>query len=396
MKSEIEFSLNKISSTIVSHKFDASNIGLLLGASGVCLFLFEDYRLTKSKASLKKATQILEEVTFNLPNSNQWSYASGMTGVAWMMQYLINEKFLDEDGDDLLHHLDDYIFNECLDNLKSGSYDYMHCGLGGILYFLERFRSSSSKKQIETYILLLIKALTDSCIVEDKFSFWWDKLPALHDTTDSRINFGMAHGLPSIISILSLVKSSGIKLDINDRAASTVDYMLSVQDKSRLNNFPTILLDNVAPDYIKGRLAWCYGDLGISCGLLNYAIAYNDSKTYGVALDLALKTTARKVQIDTGLRDACLCHGTSGIGLMYWNLYKMTKSKEMKSASDFWFKKTMLHQDSPKFLGGYRFLDGDKWKESTNLLDGIAGIGLSYISRLSKEIPRWDRCLLLS
>ena len=47
-------------------------------------------------------------------------------------------------------------------------------------------------------------------------------------------------------------------------------------------------------------------------------------------------------------------------------------------------------------LAGYKMWNIDNYKNESNLLEGIAGIGLALLSSISDEDPSWDECLLLS
>ena len=54
-----------------------------------------------------------------------------------------------------------------------------------------------------------------------------------------------------------------------------------------------------------------------------------------------------------------------------------------------------VHKDGD---AGYKQWRGDskEWKKEKNLLEGIAGIGLTIISFLATFDTKWDECLLIS
>ncbi len=97
--------------------------------------------------------------------------------------------------------------------------------------------------------------------------------------------------------------------------------------------------------------------------------------------------------------DGGICHGASGVALIYNKLYHETGMKIFKSAAIHWLDVCLnmtFHKDG---LAGYKAWYTEEyggWRKNADLLEGVAGIGLMMLSFVSMKAPAWDECLLLS
>lgn len=209
-------------------------------------------------------------------------------------------------------------------------------------------------------------------------------------------NLGLSHGMASTITILSKFLKSGIQPDVVEPLLiGSVRFILS----SKLNHtysstFPSWIAEGDSVS--RSRLAWCYGDLGISSALWQAGEALQDETIKQQAIEICLKTTKRKTLQEAGVLDAGFCHGTAGIAHIYRRMYLQTGGGDFKQAADFWVDRTLEMANSQGGYAGYLSWYGGIGKAKLNLLDGVAGIGLVLISHLSETEPGWDNCLLLS
>jgi len=99
---------------------------------------------------------------------------------------------------------------------------------------------------------------------------------------------------------------------------------------------------------------------------------------------------------EAGLKDSGLCHGTCGVASIYDYMYKQTNEPLFKESADFWLDQ-LLKMDIHDGNAGYMQWMGTekKWQEETNLLEGIAGIGLAMISFLATFDTKWEECLMI-
>lgn len=93
-------------------KNDLSKIGLMNGKMGQVVFLYETYHITKIEGYKCKADRMIDEILSVLPfQSNRLNFGSGLAGVVWGFEYLMQKKYYVGDVDDLLADCDDNIYN---------------------------------------------------------------------------------------------------------------------------------------------------------------------------------------------------------------------------------------------------------------------------------------------
>ena len=148
----------------------------------------------------------------------------------------------------------------------------------------------------------------------------------------------------------------------------------------------------------RSRLGWCYGDLGIAMALWQAGVALHNESWKNKALEILLFAAEKRRNLEKNfVKDAGLCHGTAGIGHIFYRVWWNTKMSEFKKAADYWFEQTLKMAIFADGLAGYKAWNGrDGWKNKENLLEGIAGIGLALLTYYYEIEPTWDECMLLS
>lgn len=378
---------------------EKSDAGLFSGKAGFCLLFYELYKVQKNDDASRVATALLDDVLCELPKVSSFSFASGLCGMAWMIQYLIDEGYYKADSDFMFGDLDKLVFDASQSQLAAGQYDYLYQGLSGIMYLVSRYRTSKRKGLLRKYIVMLIHELERKGLQDEGGIFWYDYSFYERKEQGLRINFGLAHGVPSIIAMLAIVLKEGIvEREIEVLLTRSCKYILYHKGlySTGYSSFPDYLVEK-GPEMVNdSRLAWCYGDLGIATALLNASEALNDKDLYSNAMDIALASMKRTHVEQTFVKDSCLCHGSAGLMHIYNILYKKTKNPAFFDQSVYWFKYTLSEGDQSGFLGGYKFLSPNGWVSKCDLLEGLAGVGMAMLTLLTVGEARWDRCLLLS
>jgi lantibiotic modifying enzyme len=214
-------------------------------------------------------------------------------------------------------------------------------------------------------------------------------------------NISLSHGMSSIAVILS--KLHNIK-DIDQKMVKTllegcVNYILTQEiDKDKYGSFFSSLAIESSIQLTGSRLAWCYGDLGISMALWQSGVALQNETWKNKALEILLFAAEKRKDLQKNhVADACLCHGTAGIGHIFYRMWWNTRMPEFKNAADYWFEQTLKMAAFSDGLAGYKAWHGDEgWINDYGLLTGITGIGLALLTYYHEIEPTWDECLLLS
>jgi lantibiotic modifying enzyme len=179
----------------------------------------------------------------------------------------------------------------------------------------------------------------------------------------------------------------------------TVEYLLrqTLDTTKYMCHFPSWASKEEPSHY--SRLGWCYGDLGTGIVLWLTAQRTGNKKWREKAIEILLHSTQRREPPNTGVVDAGLCHGSSGIAHIYNRMYHYTGRDEFRKAALYWFDQVLETAVFDDGYAGYKALHGKQrggWVKEAGLLEGIAGIGLALISAVSTVEPKWDECLLLS
>jgi lantibiotic modifying enzyme len=369
--------------------------GLLDGKAGIVLLFAYLAKLFPGKKYLESTLNYLEELSESLAKEElTYNMSAGVAGIAFAFQHLRNIDMLDKKDDLNLSELDEFINLGIDSDFTNGNWDPLHGMTGLGIYFLERNKETGEKKFLEKIVDYLAKMRTDL----NEFKVWIT--PGYGKYSKDNYNFGMAHGMPGILSFLAQVYERGIKQkEISEMISLCMPFLLQNEYDNDLDAcFPTSIdLDKNNKEEKPGsRLAWCYGDLCIANALIHCgrALNYTDWKTKGI--EVALKTTHRNFE-SAGCMDAPFCHGTAGLVHQYNRFYRLTGNEVFKCAVENWINITLeRYYKAGEGVGGYFFrcLDEEKnrfeYTPRHGLLEGSAGIALVYLSWLYEIEPDWD------
>lgn len=389
----IEKVLKSIRNQIKEYHQEQEHIGVLSGLSGISIFLFHYSEFLQDNEVANEATELIELSVEKLNNVYRLpTFCSGICGFAWTLDYLFKNDFLDIDVEEYLLQLDTYMYKTMLSDFKEGKYDYMHNALGYAFYFLKRFHNTeieALKKQYEQTLSEVILSLEEISVSIQKNNIVWTSEVIGQDKPV--VNFGLAHGLPSILSFFNKLYTIDKFKDVTKvNILKLSDFILNnkLEQSNKLGAiFPSYLYGTDYKNTVESRLAWCYGDLGIANVIWNSGKILNNELLKSEAIEIFKHSSQRRTFETTEVKDMYFCHGCFGIAHMYRNIYKETGIAEFKDSRDYWIKeglnmyeKTVKENQNPKL----------------SIIEGQAGVGLVLLSLLNDDIKSWDECLLLS
>ncbi|MCL2290899.1 MAG: lanthionine synthetase C family protein [Bacteroidetes bacterium] len=372
---------------------------LLSGLGGQLLICSELFKHKKvSQNWLLHLHNILEEKLAEevLP----FTHASGLAGIGWLYEYLSQKKMIDYDTNILLEAFDDCLAEALKNFMLKGEYDFLHGGVGIVLYFSKRVKK---KKELVAVLNQFLEDLEKLSIKQEDGAIKWSSLLTTH-ITGPGYNIALSHGMSSIISILSkLYEIEGIDKEKTEMLLrGAVQYILAQEiDKDKYGSYFTSFALESMPFITKSRLAWCYGDLGIASTLYQAGTVLRESAWVEKALEIFLfAATQRRNLEENNVIDVALCHGTAGVGHIFYRMWWNTKLPEFKDAADYWFEQTLKKATFEDGLAGFKILSiqdkNEVWINNYGLLEGIIGIGLALFTYYYETDPTWDECLLLS
>ena len=323
------------------------------------------------------------------------SLYAGFTGVAWVVEHLAIDA---AEGCDGLEVLDDAILAHLAASPWRWDYDLILGLVGYGLYGLERAPRDAGPRIIEQVLDHLAAAA-----IPMGAGVTWLTPPGLLPEWQRRMhprgyyNLGLAHGVPGVIAFLGAACSQG-----HGRARQLLRPAVAwlLEQRSQAGGcFPSFLPAGSPGSPQPSRVAWCYGDLGVSIGLMQAARHAGERGWEREAVEIA-KVAAARPLAEAGAQDAGLCHGAAGNAHLFNRLYQATGEGVFLDAALSWFDFAMdLHRPGAG-IGGYRAWQpgpqgGDPWRANAGLLEGAAGIGLALLAGLHAWLPQWDRMLMV-
>jgi lantibiotic biosynthesis protein len=230
---------------------------------------------------------------------------------------------------------------------------------------------------------------------------WWTELDTQkYSKAQRHIRLNLAHGVPSVIAVLAAASKLGVAPEptrsVLDQA---VGWLLAQRNPEHVTSrFGTAIMPE--PDGIDrstARLAWCWGDLGISLALYGAALNLGGCWWGDDALALA-RHAARRPMADAGVLEAGLCHGATGAGHLFNRLYQNTREEIFLAASRRWFSRAFEYEAGPEEVPIRTHKSEEMyrpWPNKPGLLLGLAGIGLALLAAVSDVEPKWDKALLI-
>lgn len=348
---------------------------------------------------MEHAFGLLDELIDDM-GSIEWSPDMGtqLAGAAFVLQHLQNKGIIDETDDLGLDDVDEFLLS-CLPFYEERRNWDPLLGLVPIgNFFLERFKANGNARPLEQVVQTIDKLSSTF----NNHTVW--VTPGHRYQPIDCLNFGLAHGMPGLISFLSKVYAAGIGREmIFEKVNSCIHYLLGEQNPESINGqFPSYLFpEGGDEDTRMSRLGWCYGDLGMCFAAIHWGTASEQPALVERGVAIGLNTLHRNTPETAACTDAPLCHGSVSLVHQYNRLYLFTGKEEFKEAAHIWAEQTLTHFYAPeKGVGGYPFMTYDDEKKAAfprsnpSLLEGAAGVALALASALHSEPPNWDALFL--
>lgn len=209
MKTSKDEDLMRIAKLLILHGSFSNNLGLMNGKMGIIIFFFHLAKYTRKKIFEDFAGEMIDEIYAEIHDHYPSNFENGLSGIAWGMEYLIQNKFVEADSNEVLEDLDKMIFEWDIRKVSDYSLD---TGLEGIAHYVISRCTGKQKESIiipKDYIGDLILALEKN---DNKQNI--AILSVLREIINERqININN----PLLMSIISKVKFQPAKIFIDTR-----------------------------------------------------------------------------------------------------------------------------------------------------------------------------------
>lgn len=364
---------------------------LYYGKGGEALFLIYMHLLTKDDHYLVNATKTLNAIIKDLESKPYpLGLAYGASGVAWLLQHIINLGYYKDENLDYLNTVDIIIEKSLENDVHNKNYDLFHGLIGKGMYFLESYERTPDVAH--RALSEIVKSLDKLKSTGGNIGITWKDFDTDDEgeIIDYSFNLGIPHGIPGIILFLTEVYEKNIlKSSVESLLRESCAWVLDTKVENSTSQFPPALDDKHEPIEPGSRLAWCYGDIGISLALLKSAITLKDPLLKKKAIDIALHSTNRKLgDSDVFLKDdrypdCGFCHGLCGIALLYNSMYYITRMREFEQAQNYWLNLLYESIDHNELIFHDYNATTKKvtWPHNKHdLLEGMSGVGLTLLT----------------
>lgn len=399
-KDDMTAVLENISRELDDFTANDNNAGLLGGYTGCALFYAYYYQHTSRDEHLEKALFVVQksiEALSELPLNG--SFCGGVAGVAWCIQHLAQMGYIEDDEvEDAFGEIDLMVAAFMEESLSAGKNDFLHEGVGTALYFLER------PAAVATPVLeRLVDYLEKSAHRFPTGITWKDVFSSQSEQYQHRdlYNLGLAHGVPAIIAILGRLYEKGIAREkVRRLMEGSISWLMS-HKKSHGGGGESLypVLADASGEAVgdkHSRLGWCYGDLGIAVALLGAGKRLQRADYNEAALTILHDIARHRDTRNGAVHDACICHGSAGIAHILQQAAIATGDPVLEKAAEKWLQTTLSMNTWKDGPAGYKFYHHPDYHNSYNVLEGIAGVGLSVLGFLQPDItPGWNNSLLI-
>ena len=370
---------------------------LISGTAGEILFMVYYSRYFQNQKAIETASNKIDQL-FDIISKGDGNptFANGICGYAWLLEHLVQNNFIEYDLDDLYQNTDEELNQWMCHFIKNKNYDYLHGSVGIANYFLNRNTEKSN-----TFLKHFIDLLSNISIREGETAIKFESI--IYNTGNPFwvFNLGLAHGMTSLIYFFQRCLHHENFKDcpkVKKLFSGINNYYKQNVNDININKsfFPSWVGTNINKD---SRLAWCYGDMGIGITYLNAGYNLNDLEFTQFGTQVLLNTLKRKEIIEENIFDGGICHGSAGLAIIYNYAYQITTHKDFQIASDYWLEVTQNQAIHPDGICGYKSFAGEKeykYYNQSGLLEGVAGIGLVFLSKLNPAIKGWEKTLMIS
>ena len=311
-------------------------------------------------------------------NGTSSSLFSGVAGVGWVIQHLINIDFMDQEMNSQLKHWDELIFESMMDDLSVGNYDLMHGAIGKGIYFIERqVGQAGFTEQIEK----LTKGILQLAHHSSQGIYW-----TLNGSPDV-INIGMAHGMVSIMRFLGEIYKLNLEQEACKEAIQgAFDWLWSNELSGATSKFSAGYKLRDTQNNVPSQLFWCHGDLSILLTL-----AWMKHHTPELLRDIEHKKFNELVIFESnrdlfssgikqlnGKINTSVCHGLPGVKHIFHQISQVSTHQVAKDASKYWLKLLIEQYQKEQGKTTNQLIEAQNSSASslTSIHGGLAGIAM--------------------
>ena len=189
----IKGKLEILDKKIFDLKADQS-IGLADGKMGQCIYFYYISRISDNKEYIQRSETLIGEILEQVTKSKIYNIKEGLTGIGLAVDYIVKNKFVKGDINEILKHIDDELFKQiCNSNSGEFNNDDPSFQLQLIYYFMVRLKSQNKNSENEYFFREAIISRINH--ISGKINQYFG---------DEPVSFNMENPLMQLLYIVSL------------------------------------------------------------------------------------------------------------------------------------------------------------------------------------------------
>jgi len=357
-----------INSLLLNSSF-CENPGLFHGKTGIAILFYMLHRHAGHRVYEDYAGELIDEIYEDITIQSPVDFENGLAGIAWGIEYLVQNGFIDADTNEVLADIDDAINKH---RVYSPPADLsLENGAAGILaYLLARIKSNQNTDGIK---MLTLKHAIIHLIDQVERQLFPDETKTLGtgyvcENTSEPERFDLFYTPALLLGLLA----DTYKTDIfNYKTTRLIISLAGLYINKGISQFHPgnrlllLLSFNKILPILSGE--W-FENNQIFQNFSEQATAYTKS----------LSGSLKESILDPGMVNGySLRQGTAGLSFACGLLARQTNDPFFLQASGFWNNQTMLMQDNKEGLFAGFVPEDDNY--GFGLVNGIAGVALCNI-----------------
>ncbi|MCU0469865.1 MAG: hypothetical protein MUF58_14820 [Arcicella sp.] len=330
------------------------------------------YDVTEQEAYLQQCKKIIDKVLPQTIRSTEKVSPIVLTGIGFIEQFLIDKGV--SKNQLLLNQLDEKLFKKAETLIRSRLID-IECGVQCIFHYFSCNPTQEHLFCLERLKDELLKILTIDnlgCRVINE------------GKADLTMPFGWAGLLMPLLKFFK-EESPSVTGIINGGIKYFMSYKGDVDFSENLFDFfPDKVIDENKEPLFSNQMSWAFGDLSKALLFYQYGQLSNNSEYTNLAHFIGLNTLTRREPHQHNVTRPTLLYGSSGIALIYQQLYQFTNMDAYQKGKLFWINKTQqfLEQKSPLISNA---------PNDDDVLNGTLGVKLALLSCYSSKQLTWEK-----
>ncbi len=331
---------------------EITDLGLMNGKMGLSIFFSHLAQETNNEEYQNFAEELLEEICGAI-NLASFDFESGIPGIGWGLEYLLQNNLIKVDAEDVFKEFDVMVLEYLLldINLKTNTLDKL---IGYGVYFLKRIQNKKYASNNEDVVKNKQNLI---CII--------DELDKSTKNTFELVNEPLSWNLRWSLPILIWFLSELYLLDVFSVKVEKILKRITEEINTR-TDYPKLHCNRLFLKWSVSKLSQDCTNLITLKNTLDEVVNYIDRE---------------KIKIELPQNDFTFQMGTSGIAWIYIELYKIKDIDIYKEEANYWSTVTSKIADTSEFID---FIETKK--KPYGLLTGLAGVG--FITLIDRGITK--------